>query len=141
MNSSLEFEPEMFGEERSDKCRLFFKKILPSLGAPSAKIYISPFHDISLYSESGSNIYRMIVTQPRWTNVQYEMATDEPFNPILPVTQKDRIAYVKNIFPFHGVPWNSGFLPQTWVKVKKYIVESKKFFSDLFYYRKGNAKL
>jgi hypothetical protein len=111
-----EFQAEPVGDINSDGFRIFFKKRLPS--SDSADVYISPFHDVPLYSEAGSNVYRMVVEAPRWTNAIYEIALNEPLNPIKQNTCGNVLRFGQNIFPFHGFIWNHGSLPQTWVKIK-----------------------
>ncbi|XP_029452808.1 inorganic pyrophosphatase 2, mitochondrial isoform X2 [Rhinatrema bivittatum] len=90
--------------------------------------YISPFHDIPLYSvtedkdippkrskTNGSEvIFNMVVEVPRWTNAKMEIATKEPLNPIKQDIKKGKLRYVANIFPHKGYIWNYGALPQTW---------------------------
>lgn len=116
MYSSTEYEIETIGEPERATYRAFFKKRLPS---SNSKIYVSPFHDIPLYSEAGSNIYRMVVEVPRWTNQEFEIAKDEPFNPIRHKVDIDTLKFDENVFPFHGFIWNYGSLTQTWV-IKSY---------------------
>lgn len=116
MNLSEEYEAELFGSINSDTFRVFFKKKLPNIvDQATAKVHISPFHDIPLYSEKGSNFYRMIVRMPRWTNAKMEVSKTEPFNPIKHTCRKQSLKFVENVFPFHGVIWNYGSFPQTWV--------------------------
>jgi hypothetical protein len=111
-----EFQTESVGDKNTDGFRVFFKKRLP--GSESAHVYISPFHDVPLYSEAGSNVYRMIVDIPRWTNAVYELALNEPLNPIKQITSGNLLRFDENVFPFHGFIWNYGSLPQTWVSLK-----------------------
>lgn len=116
MNLSDEYEPEYFGSQGTDTFRIFFKKKLPNVvNQENAQVYITPFHDIPLYSEMGPNIHRMIVRMPRWTNARMEIGKNEPFNPIRQDTSRKTLRYFDNIFPFHGVLWNYGSFPQTWV--------------------------
>ncbi|RNA00412.1 inorganic pyrophosphatase [Brachionus plicatilis] len=115
MNLSVEYEPEFFGTQGSDTFRIFFKKILPNVvDQEFAKVFISPFHDIPLYSEIAPNIHRMVVRMPRWTNARMEINKKEPFNPIKQDSSHQVLRYFDNIFPFHGVLWNYGSFPQTW---------------------------
>ncbi|XP_071446216.1 inorganic pyrophosphatase-like [Hetaerina americana] len=55
----------------------------------------------------------MVIEMPRWTNAKMEMSLDEPLNPIKQDTSGGKLRYVPNCFPFHGIPWNYGALPQT----------------------------
>jgi inorganic pyrophosphatase len=116
MLSSTEYKTEEFGHEGSDSYRLFFKKILLSSSITPAEIYISPFHDIQLYSEAGSNIYRMVVECPRWSTAKYEITKSEQFNPIRQNVFDGELKHVENLFPYRGFIWNYGCLPQTWVR-------------------------
>lgn len=95
--------------------------------------YISPFHDIPLYSvkpEENANaadmpskmqkrmgseiLFNMVVEVPRWSNAKMEIATKEALNPIKQDVKKGKLRYVANIFPHKGYIWNYGALPQTW---------------------------
>jgi inorganic pyrophosphatase len=113
--SEEEFETEKAGDPTSDTYRVFFKRSLPS---SAASVYISPFHDIPLYSQAGPNVYHMLVEIPRWTNAIYEIALNEHFNPIKQNTSGSLLKFDRNVFPFHGFIWNYGSLPQTWVKIQ-----------------------
>uniref|UniRef100_A0A667XRG0 inorganic diphosphatase n=1 Tax=Myripristis murdjan TaxID=586833 RepID=A0A667XRG0_9TELE len=91
--------------------------------------YISPFHDIPLYTEKEQDndvppkkqkktenevLFNMVVEVPRWSNAKMEIATKEPLNPIKQDVKKGKLRYVANIFPHKGYIWNYGALPQTW---------------------------
>lgn len=81
---------------------------------------VSPFHDVPLYPEGSSgesqdgNIVNMFVEIPRWTCAKMEISKEEPMNPVKQDVKKGALRFVKNIFPFHGYPWNYGAIPQTW---------------------------
>eukprot|EP00745_Piridium_sociabile_P007844 TRINITY_DN152784_c0_g1_i1.p1 TRINITY_DN152784_c0_g1~~TRINITY_DN152784_c0_g1_i1.p1 ORF type:complete len:290 (-),score=78.99 TRINITY_DN152784_c0_g1_i1:255-1124(-) len=94
------------GQPNTKEFRVFFK-------GPNGNI-ISPFHDIPLYSDAKAKTCNMVVEIPRWTNAKMEICKEEKLNPIKQDTKKDKLRYVKNIFPHHGYIWNYGALPQTW---------------------------
>uniref|UniRef100_A0A8D0FJ84 inorganic diphosphatase n=1 Tax=Strix occidentalis caurina TaxID=311401 RepID=A0A8D0FJ84_STROC len=78
--------------------------------------YISPFHDIPLFTTGTDVLFNMIVEVPCWMNAKLEeiIATEELLNPIIQDIKKDKFQYVANIFPHKGYIWNYGALPQTW---------------------------
>lgn len=78
-----------------------------------AKSYISPFHDIPLYSKEPYTVH-MVTEIPRWSNAKLEINTKTPLNPIKQDVKKGKPRFVHNLFPYHGYPWNYGALPQTW---------------------------
>ncbi|OBS80146.1 hypothetical protein A6R68_21651, partial [Neotoma lepida] len=45
-------------------------------------------------------------------NDDYEIATEEPLNPIKQDAKNGKLRYVPNIFPYKGYIWNYGALPQ-----------------------------
>ncbi|KAL1459261.1 hypothetical protein WDU94_011263 [Cyamophila willieti] len=85
--------------------RLFFK---------SENGFISPFHDIPLYSNVQDKIFNMVVEIPRWTNAKMEITLGEGLNPIKQDIKKGNLRFVANVFPHHGYIWNYGAFPQTW---------------------------
>lgn len=93
------------GSMYSTDYRLYFK---------SGGRYVSPFHDIPLYTDSTGSIVNMIVEIPRWTNAKMEIKVSEPLNPIMQDVKKGKVRFVNNCFPYHGYIWNYGALPQTW---------------------------
>ena len=105
------FVIERLGEPGMDTFRVFFKLLCKS---GNEAVCISPFHDIPLFSNSESKTYHMVVEIPRWTNAIYKMAKKEPFNPIRQEVSKGVLKYLSNVFPYHGIIWNYGYLPQTW---------------------------
>ncbi|ELW69430.1 inorganic pyrophosphatase [Tupaia chinensis] len=74
--------------------------------------YISPFHDIPMYSDK--DVFHMVVEVPRWPNAKMEIATKDPLTPIKPDVKKGKLRYVANLFPYKGCIWNDGAIPQTW---------------------------
>jgi inorganic pyrophosphatase len=104
----MSFEIEEVGNKNTDSYRLFFKRNIDD-----KKHYISPFHDISLYT-STPGIYHMVVEIPRWSNAKLEICKSEPYNPIKQDTKQGKLRFVDNCFPYHGYIWNYGALPQTW---------------------------
>ncbi|XP_046864048.1 inorganic pyrophosphatase-like [Xenia sp. Carnegie-2017] len=76
--------------------------------------YVSPMHDIPLYSDSQNKIFNMVVEIPRWTNAKMEINLAKELNPIKQDIKKEKLRYVNNVFPYHGYIWNYGALPQTW---------------------------
>jgi inorganic pyrophosphatase len=89
---------------------------------PSFKLYVtkenkplSPFHDVPLHCSDVPNAdCLMVVEIAKWTNAKLEISKGLPLNPIKQDIKKDKLRYVKNVFPFHGYPWSYGALPQTW---------------------------
>ncbi|XP_046391577.1 inorganic pyrophosphatase-like [Ischnura elegans] len=55
----------------------------------------------------------MIVEIPRWTNYKMEISLEEPLNPIKQDDCEGKLRYLPNCFPYHGIPWNYGAIPQT----------------------------
>ncbi|XP_071952154.1 inorganic pyrophosphatase-like [Antedon mediterranea] len=76
--------------------------------------YISPFHDIPVYANKGQSNLHMVVEIPRWTNAKMEIGTKLDMNPIKQDIKKNKLRYVKNVFPYQGYIWNYGAIPQTW---------------------------
>jgi inorganic pyrophosphatase len=95
------------GAANSLEFRLFLED------SSSGKI-ISPFHDIPLWVNKEEGIVNMFVEISRWTNAKLEICKEELMNPIRQDVKKGALRFVKNIFPYHGYPWNYGALPQTW---------------------------
>ena len=104
------YETEEIGIKNTESHRIFFKQ---SIAGSSDSKYVSPFHDIPLYTKE-RGVYRMIVEIPRWTNAKMEICKTEPFNPIRQDSKKGKLRFVDNCFPYHGYIWNYGALPQTW---------------------------
>ncbi|KAI7906845.1 inorganic pyrophosphatase [Cokeromyces recurvatus] len=105
MSTKDEYEVSTIGEEYTNEYRIFIEK--------NGKV-ISPFHDVPLFVDSEKKIVNMIVEVPRWSNAKFEIATNEPFNPIKQDVKKGKLRFVRNCFPFKGYIWNYGALPQTW---------------------------
>ena len=69
---------------------------------------ISPWHDISLFSER-EGCFNMLNEIPRYTTPKMEVATKMEFNPIV---QDEKKGKLRN---YHGpLYWNYGCLTQTW---------------------------
>ena len=75
---------------------------------------ISPFHDIPLSAAGGDADFNMVVEIPRFSNAKLEICKELTANPIKQDVKKGQLRFVKNLFPYHGYPWNYGALPQTW---------------------------
>jgi len=118
---STHYQTEERGQPNSPNYRIYFKN--------SEGKYISPFHDIPLFSDAqqesdvppkklkkieNEQLYNMVVEVPRWSNAKMEIATKEPLNPIKQDVKKGKLRYVANVFPHKGYIWNYGALPQTW---------------------------
>ncbi|XP_070187898.1 uncharacterized protein [Littorina saxatilis] len=104
--STMSYSTIERGQPNTLDYRVFYK-------GPNGNI-ISPFHDIPLEVKPGSKIFNMVVEIPRWTNAKMEVNKEEKLNPLKQDVKKDKLRYVKNIFPHHGYIWNYGALPQTW---------------------------
>jgi len=68
--------PRSVGTPGTHEYRVFFFY----RNADGSEKQISPWHDIPLRNPDAS--YNMIVEIPKWTRAKFEIATDEPFNPI-----------------------------------------------------------
>ncbi|GEQ71135.1 hypothetical protein JCM33374_g4816 [Metschnikowia sp. JCM 33374] len=79
----------------------------------SSKI-VSYFHDVPLGLDLERNTATMVVEIPRWTNAKFEINTSLPGNPIMQDVKKDKVRFVKNLFPHKGFIFNYGAFPQTW---------------------------
>lgn len=75
---------------------------------------ISAFHDIPLWADRSRGLVNMICEIPRFSNAKLEISKADPMNPIRQDVKKEKLRFVRNVFPFHGYPWNYGALPQTW---------------------------
>ncbi|XP_029916087.1 inorganic pyrophosphatase 2, mitochondrial [Myripristis murdjan] len=121
LRKTMHYQTEERGHPNSPNYRIYFKT--------SEGKYISPFHDIPLYTEKEQDndvppkkqkktenevLFNMVVEVPRWSNAKMEIATKEPLNPIKQDVKKGKLRYVANIFPHKGYIWNYGALPQTW---------------------------
>uniref|UniRef100_A0A3B1IQJ0 inorganic diphosphatase n=1 Tax=Astyanax mexicanus TaxID=7994 RepID=A0A3B1IQJ0_ASTMX len=117
----MQYRIEERGRAHSPEYRIYFK-------TASGK-YISPFHDIPLFSSEHQEndvpakkqkrsdselLFNMVVEVPRWSNAKMEISTKEPLNPIKQDVKKGKLRYVANVFPHKGYIWNYGALPQTW---------------------------
>ncbi|XP_014256311.1 inorganic pyrophosphatase [Cimex lectularius] len=76
--------------------------------------FISPFHDIPVYSNEADCIVNMVVEIPRWSNAKMEITKNDPLNPIKQDVKNGKLRFVANCFPHHGYIWNYGAIPQTW---------------------------
>jgi inorganic pyrophosphatase len=77
---------------------------------------LSPWHDIPLKNNDGS--YNFICEIPKWTRKKYEIATNEPMNPI----KQDVKNGVLREYKWGDMLFNYGAFPQTW-EDPKYISE------------------
>ncbi|KAI3402662.1 PPA2 [Candida oxycetoniae] len=75
---------------------------------------ISYFHDIRLDLDPQEMEANFICEIPRWSNAKFEIARNSPGNPIVQDIKKDKVRFVKNLFPYHGYIHNYGAFPQTW---------------------------
>lgn len=75
---------------------------------------ISPFHDIPLWADEQAKVANMVCEIPRYSNAKLEVSKEEFMNPIKQDKKKDKLRFVKNLFPYRGYIWNYGCLPQTW---------------------------
>ncbi|CCW67668.1 unnamed protein product [Phytomonas sp. Hart1] len=80
---------------------------------------VSPWHDIPLQvcdplrtkpEHIPANRFNMICEIPKWTRAKFEIATDEPFNPI----KQDIKNGVPRFYKHGDMMWNYGAFPQTW---------------------------
>jgi len=78
--------------------------------------YVSPWHDIPLYSDEDSTnkTLNMIVEIPRFTQAKFEIHREFGLNPIKQDVKDNKLRYIYNIFPWHGHVCNYGAFPQTW---------------------------
>lgn len=75
---------------------------------------VSYFHDVPLDLDLESKTANIVVEIPRWSNGKFEINTELEGNPITQDTKKDKVRFVKNLFPYHGYIHNYGAFPQTW---------------------------
>jgi len=78
--------------------------------------YLSPWHDIPLYSEEDptNQTVNMIVEIPRFTRAKFEIHREAALNPIRQDVKEGKLRYLPNIFPWKGHVCNYGAFPQTW---------------------------
>lgn len=69
--------------------------------------HMSPWHAIPLFA--GNDTVRFVAEIPKNTSAKYEAQTSLPYNPI-----KQDIKNGHLRFYAQDIPWNYGFLPQTW---------------------------
>eukprot|EP00038_Savillea_parva_P009619 m.184752 g.184752 ORF g.184752 m.184752 type:complete len:268 (-) comp16210_c0_seq1:214-1017(-) len=70
----------------------------------------SPWHDIPLFADKAAGTLHFVNEIPRYTTAKMEIATSDPYNPIVQDTNKDGTPR-----HYHGpLFWNYGCLPQTW---------------------------
>ncbi|KAL1449146.1 hypothetical protein WDU94_000371 [Cyamophila willieti] len=105
MLSKLQVKTVEKGIPNTAEYRMYFK---------SNQGYISPMHDIPLYSNFYTKVCNMIVEIPRWTNAKMEINLREPMNPIKQDIKNGLVRNVANVFPHHGYIWNYGAFPETW---------------------------
>ncbi|ELA41457.1 uncharacterized protein VICG_01562 [Vittaforma corneae ATCC 50505] len=75
---------------------------------------VSPFHDIPLMVDGSFNYVTCINEISRFEHGKFEICKEASFNPICQDVKKDKVRFVKNVFPSFGYPFNYGALPQTW---------------------------
>lgn len=97
---------------------MYSSKQIGSKYTSSFKVYISenektisPFHDIPLRAGEYINCVNEI---PRFEHAKFEISKEASFNPICQDIKKEKVRFVKNVFPSFGYPFNYGALPQTW---------------------------
>eukprot|EP01038_Epipyxis_sp_PR26KG_P007808 gene7808-10604_t len=72
--------------------------------------YVSPWHDIPLFSDSTETLYNFIVEIPMYSTAKMEVMKNEPHNPIMQDVKNGQPRYYSYGIPF----FNYGLLPQTW---------------------------
>ena len=70
--------------------------------------FVSPFHDIPLFSNKAKGTFNAVIEIPRWSNAKMEVNKKEKLNPITQDVKKDKLRFVNNVFPHHGYIWNYG---------------------------------
>eukprot|EP01083_Nonionella_stella_P086653 240873_1 len=75
---------------------------------------ISPWHDIDLYTSKDDLIFNMVTEVPRSTQAKNEMSLDEKHNPLKQDIKNGALRF----FKYGDIPFNYGFLPQTWESPK-----------------------
>ncbi|OAF68863.1 hypothetical protein A3Q56_03398 [Intoshia linei] len=104
--SSSKYSIREFGRPHSIDYRCYIEK--------DNKI-ISPFHDIELYPFTGrKDIINIVIEIPRYSNAKVEISMKDRYNPLKHDIKNGAVRYIKNMFPYHGYPWNYGAIPQTW---------------------------
>lgn len=69
---------------------------------------ISPWKDILYKNED--NTYNAIIEIPRWTREKMEMIKDHKYNSIKQDKKNNKLRF----FKYGPIPFNYGFIPQTW---------------------------
>lgn len=111
-SSSDKFDISIVGSiEKGTKYTPNFKKYATKRDSGDIMSY---FHDIPLDLSLEDKTANMIVEIPRWSNAKFEINTKMPGNPITQDVKKDKVRFIKNLFPFHGYIHNYGAFPQTW---------------------------
>lgn len=113
-------QQQLFIEETGEKftptyrCHFFFKDV-----ETTEVQRVSPWHDIPLEVHDlvrtnppsvPSNRYNFICEIPKWTRAKFEIATNEPYNPI----KQDIKNGVPRFYKHGDMMWNYGAFPQTW---------------------------
>mmetsp|Transcript_11006 Transcript_11006/g.34039 ORF Transcript_11006/g.34039 Transcript_11006/m.34039 type:complete len:390 (-) Transcript_11006:77-1246(-) len=113
-------QQQLFIEETGEKftptyrCHFFFKDV-----ETTEVQRVSPWHDIPLEVHDlvrtnpptvPSNRYNFICEIPKWSRAKFEIATNEPYNPI----KQDLKNGVPRFYKHGDMMWNYGAFPQTW---------------------------
>lgn len=91
-----------------------FTKEYKNFCVENASKIVSYFHDVPLGLDLERKTATMVVEIPRWSNAKFEISTSVPGNPIMQDVKKDKVRFVKNLFPYKGFLFNYGAFPQTW---------------------------
>ncbi|KAL1449144.1 hypothetical protein WDU94_000369 [Cyamophila willieti] len=108
---TLKYETVEKGTPNTTDYRLYFK---------SQHGFISPYHDIPLYSNFREKFFNMVVEIPKGTNAKMSMSLGEALNPIKHEMKngKLRSVHLEHVVPHHGYIWNHGAFPNTWENPK-----------------------
>lgn len=104
--SSHSYHTETVGSKYSKDFKAYLK-------LPNGEIG-SFFHDLPINMNKREKTVQVVIEIPRWTNAKFEINKEAELNPISQDIKKDKLRYVKNLFPFKGYIHNYGAIPQTW---------------------------
>jgi len=99
------------GEKETFEWRMFFETT--KLGDEDSDLKnVSPWHDIPLcfHSAAGERVFNFVNEIPKGDRAKIECNTKEDWNPMCQDIKKGKLRF----FTYGDLPFNYGFLPQTW---------------------------
>lgn len=100
------------GARDTEEWRCFFETTSMGASAPEELKQLSPWHDIPLgfINEQGSMVFNFVNEIPKGERAKMECNLKEGMNPLKQDIKKGKLRY----FTYGDLPFNYGFLPQTW---------------------------